>query len=464
MATRAWLSAAFRTSIAFVQHARTSTGLKAEIVRGAAGVVMVRGGGALLALGSAVLPARLLGPEEFGIYSFILAMAMLLVVPVQFGLPSLLMRETARAEVEENWARMKGLWQWADRVAVVASVVLLTLAWFIWPLVKGAMPPGAAPGAAFAWGLVLVPLMGLLGLREAALQGLRKVVQALLAAHVFRPALFIFLLGSVLVLTGRDLSAMVVVAVQAVAVAAAFVLGTSLRMRAKPSAVSGSLRGERNGRTWIKAVLPLAFITGTWVIVAQTDKVMLGLLVETAEVGLYAAADWGATVVSFGLMLVGAVVSPYFARLHAQGDKQRLHALLNRATLAATALALPPFIAFVLWGEAIVTFAFGAAFAPASLPLAFLAAGQMGTALVGLAGPLLAMAGFERDIARRAPVAALANAALNLILIPPFGAAGAAVATMTTLIVWGLLLRQMVCTHLGIGWGRRDGGCRIQKK
>src|SRR5512142_1401779 len=50
---------------------------------------------------SAVLLARLMGPSEYGVYSYVYALVTLLSVPSEFGLPTLVIRETARGMASE---------------------------------------------------------------------------------------------------------------------------------------------------------------------------------------------------------------------------------------------------------------------------------------------------------------------------------------------------------------------------
>ena len=65
------------------------------------------------ALGFAVATAlaRGLGTAGYGVYSYVFSLVSLLAIPAQLGLPSLVVRETAKAYVHQQWALMKGLWR-----------------------------------------------------------------------------------------------------------------------------------------------------------------------------------------------------------------------------------------------------------------------------------------------------------------------------------------------------------------
>src|SRR5690606_22963194 len=129
----------------------------------------------VVALGStmatSVVLARALGPSAFGTYAYVFAIVTLLALPSQVGIPTLLVRETAKAQAEEAWPRLKGLWAWATRTIVLTSAGLAIVAGVVVVL------RGDRMGHDLRWtlvaGLILVPLIALGNARGAALNGLR---------------------------------------------------------------------------------------------------------------------------------------------------------------------------------------------------------------------------------------------------------------------------------------------------
>lgn len=101
-------------------------GLRAQIVRSSIASVAIKVLSMTLTLVLAILLARLLGPEKYGIYTYVFALVSLLVVPAQLGLPELVVRETAKAVEKGEWRLVRGLWQWASRVIIGISVALVT--------------------------------------------------------------------------------------------------------------------------------------------------------------------------------------------------------------------------------------------------------------------------------------------------------------------------------------------------
>jgi hypothetical protein len=77
---------------------RSGEGLKGQLLRGGVGSVAVKIGSTLLNVILAVVLARALGAEGFGVYSFVFALITILAIPAQMGLPNLVVRETAQAQ------------------------------------------------------------------------------------------------------------------------------------------------------------------------------------------------------------------------------------------------------------------------------------------------------------------------------------------------------------------------------
>lgn len=105
----------------------------------------------------------------------------------------------------------------------------------------------------------------------------------------------------------------------------------------------------------LKFSLSIAFTSSVWVMVTQTDKLVLSKILPLADYGYYAVAVLAAS----GIMLVSSPVSsalmPRMARLQAEGQVDGLIAVYRQATQLVAVIALPAalvlvfFPAQVLW-------------------------------------------------------------------------------------------------------------------
>lgn len=431
----------------------------ARLAGPALGSVGLKVSHAFLMLLSSVLLARILGPEGYGIYSFAYAVVMLLAVPCQAGLPTLLVRDVSKYETAERWGLIRGLLRRSNQgvalltVAIAGTAVVVVLA--LGDRVSQTLV------ITFFWALILLPLMALGNLRGAALRGLRRVVQGLLPEQLIRPALLVLGLLALLVLQrmvwqGKaDITPAMTMALHAGAALVAFVTGAWLLARWLPDEVRAADPVYRT-RAWMGSVLPLTLLASIELVNTQTDIVLLGVLGTAEEVGVYRVVSHAATLIIFSLTAVNMVVGPYFAQEHAAEDRAGLQRLATWTARIVLATALPVGLTLIFLGEEILAVLFGQAYSGGAIALTILAVGYLVNAVVGSVGTLLKMTGYEHDTVRGSAIAAGLNVVLNLILIPLFGIEGAAIGTATSVTVLNLILYRRVRIRLGItsvAWG-----------
>lgn len=422
-------------------------GLRGQLLRAARGSVILRIVALASTMATSVVLARALGPSAYGTYAYVFAIVTLLALPSQVGIPTLLVRETAKAQAHEDWPRLKGLWTWATRVILVTSVVVAVIAalFVAWR--------GTRTDADLRWtlaaGLLLVPLIALGNARGAALRGLRLIVRGQLPETVLRPVMLVLFVGGAWWFSGR-MSAHAAMAWHVLAAALAFAIGALILWQARPAGVTTAHADLSHSRAWWHAALPLALISGLQVAGNQSGVIQLGWFRPQAEVGLYKVATSASTLALFGLQTANLVIAPHIARMHAVGDHTRLQRLASIGALASGALTLPVFLAFAFGGRWLIGLMYGNGYVDAYGPLLLLCAGQMFNAMFGSVGLLLNMTGYERHAARWLAVAACCNILLGLALIPRFGMMGAAVANVASLAVWNLAFWRLARRNLGV--------------
>lgn len=422
------------------------SGLAAQLIRGGIGSLLARGAEVLLGLAAAVLLARLLGASGYGVYTFALALVSLAVLPAQAGLPPLVVRETARGEQLSDWSTVSGIWRWANCVALSLSLLIAAVGalglWLGWA-------QSETLREALAWALGLLPLMALVAIRLASLRGLRHVLAGALPEQVLRPAF----LSSALLIPWIFSSATVTpgdaMALTLGSAFVAFFAGTWLLRRYRPPEVV-TANPHYQHKAWLAAAWPMALTQGFQRLNRYADVLLLGLLAATVDVGVYRVAAQGAMLVSLGLAALDMVFAPYATRLHAEQEQQKLQKLVRHTAQAALVFALPAMGMFIVLGEWLLVTLFGNEFRGAYWPLLILASGQLISAWFGPTGQLLTMTGYEREVTRAAAMAAGLNIVLGVLLIPPFTAIGAAIATSASLVLWNVWLWRVARHRLGI--------------
>jgi O-antigen/teichoic acid export membrane protein len=422
--------------------------LAGQLVRGGIGSLIVKISNVFLGMALAVVLARALGPDGYGVYAYVFATVSILAIPAQFGIPRLVVRETARAQVHERWGLMRGMWRWATLVVVcLCGLLVVFSALGIW-LFRDRFSD--LQQATFFFGLLLTPLIALGNLRGAALQGLRRVVLGQLPEHILRPGLLALLVLAAIGMSASGVTAAQAMGLHVAAAGIAFMVGAWFLYRSRPDPLRLAPEPVYEPRTWFMATWPLALTAGMQQINKNTSIIMLGFFLAADDVGIYRVAVQGAMLVVFGQQAVAMFVSPYYARLHAKGDMVQLQRLVTVSARLAFFTALPLVLVFLLWGDAVIGLLFGIDYTRAAMPLTILAIGQLINAMFGHVGLLLNMTGHERDTTRGMAIAAGFNVILNLVLIPWWGINGAALAMALTLVIWNLFLWRSVHRRLSL--------------
>lgn len=424
-------------------------GLRARLLRGGVGSLLVKAASMVLTLATMIVLARALGADGYGAYSFVFAVTSLLATPAQLGLPALLVRETARAHARNDGGGMRGVWAWAGKLALTSSLIVMGVGVVIAVGVAGQATDGQ--WRLWAWGIALIPLIAFGNIRGAALQGVGRVAIGQSPELIIRPALLtIFcLLGWQLL--GRISPADAMAANVAGAVIA-FVFGALVLRRNTPRTPTRTPdKGTR--RAWLLAILPMAAIAGMQAVNMHTGVVVLGLFDRSTDAGVFRIVVQGATLVAAGMTAINAAAAPHFARLHAQGDTlalQRAAVWTARGTLATAAIAALPLL---VMPAPILGLVFGNEFRAGAGPLIGVILGQLISAALGPVGILMMMCGGERRMARLLIVSALLNLALNVALTPFAGLMGATIAHASTTAFLSIGLWLAVRRLTGVsGW------------
>jgi O-antigen/teichoic acid export membrane protein len=399
-----------------------------------------------LAYLSTIVLARLLGVTGFGQFMFALACLNVLVIPAAAGLEGVLTRELAAARASGDWPLARGLLRFSHRVALGATLIVAgsaaLAAWFL------AADHERESLQVFWLALLSLPFFALARLRQHALQGLSHVVVGQVPETLLRPVCLVLLMVGGYLLWTPELTAGHAMLAFALANLGAFALGAWLLAQRAPEAMK-TVTPRSTPRAWLAAALGMLLVGSMYVVHNQTDTLMLGMLSGAEAVGLYTAANRGAAVLGFVIMAVAATFSPVFAGLHATGDRPALQRAVHQSCRWSVLLVLPGGLVLALAAVPFLRL-FGADFVSASLTLQVLTLGHMITATFGPVAILLIMAGHERITGLTVGLTAIMNVALNALLIPRFGIAGAALATSASALAWNLGLFAVARQRLGI--------------
>lgn len=394
-----------------------------------------------------VLLARTLGPEHFGIYSYILAIVSLLALPATAGMPTLVLRETASTKALNDWGKMKGIWLWSGFVIMTLSLVIYSFSTLaILNFFEGAKV--FIEYKTFALGLAMSLLMAMGNVRGAALRGLGLIIQGQLPESLIRPILFaVFLL--ILIQLDITLDPAYSMGVHLVAALIAFIIGAGLLLKARPPELKVTKPVFFN-RPWLFTILPLALMTGMQSLSSQVDILMLGSMGIASDVGVYKIVVSGAALAVFGLQVVNMVITPRLASAFAQKDTLKAQKTASLGSILSFGLTFPVVLVFYFFGTEILGLIFGSEYVVGYRALLIISLGQAVNAFFGSSISILTMSGNEKFVIKGMSLSTIINVVLNLALIPHLGIDGAALGATTALLVWNIYLWIVIKKQLNI--------------
>ncbi len=413
------------------------------LLRSASGTAVLQATSAAAGYLTALLLARFLGHEGYGLYAFSFAWAGALALVATIGADRYLVRGIAVYEVDRQQQLMKGLLRRANQLVLVTSMAIavggcvVAVAWL--------SPSLRAP---FCVAMFLVPLTALTLLRQGAMQAFGRVVKGQVPEFLIRPLLIVAGICALELLGNDMLSPTTALGVNVVAVATAFAVGTILLLRTLPAELR-LVPPAYATREWVRASLPMMLITGVWLLNNYIGTLVTGTLRGPGDAGVYSVVQNGAAVIVLFLVAANMPLAPAVARLHARGDRRELERTTERIAWASLLVSAPVCAALAIFPGAFLDL-FGAGFRTGSTALTIVALGQLVNAAAGPSGNVLIMTGHERVAARAVGAGALVNLVLGILLVPVLGVTGSAIAFATSLVLYNIALVLIARRRLGV--------------
>jgi O-antigen/teichoic acid export membrane protein len=383
----------------------------------------------------ALLLSRLLGPEGFGAYAFAVAWAMLLAVPALLGLPSLVVREIAAQRVRADWGLIRGLIRRANQSVLAASLLVSLTVGGTFALLGWPDPPLFKPTLV---GLALVPLVAVISIRQAAMQGFGAVVRGRVPEALVAPLVTIAFILVLEASFATGISASDAVGAYVLAAALTALLGGYLLRRTLPRVVRGAV-SRYDTRVWLLAARPIFLTSGIEAVSLQAGTILTGALAGSEEAGIFSVAMRISAFLPFLFLAAVPPMMPAISELYERGELDRLQRLVTRGARAVFLISLP-LTAFVLVFAEPILALLGEDFRVGATALRILCLGQFVNIATGFVRMILIMVGEAGATTRAAAAGTTLGLVLSAVLVPALGADGAAIATATSLAFTNLLM------------------------
>jgi O-antigen/teichoic acid export membrane protein len=423
-------------------------------------------------LASNALMARLLSPQDFGLYFLAFSVVSVGAMFASSGLEQAVVRFVAESLGLNKVERARRALGRALVLGVLGSLVVAAAYLLFFGHIVGnnlfhAPALTAVTGLVAGW----IAVMALQALLSGAFRGFHDIRLFTIFGGLATGVLLTASLGVMWLL--EDRASLTVVLLLAVSSGFAnVVLAGWLLHRKVAHLPSRGVQSETIGYGEIVFVAwPLMVTKLTIFVLTQADLWIVGAFRPPEEVAIYGAAARAVFLVMTPLIIVNYVLPPLVAEMYAQGRERELERTL-RAT--ATLAGIPAFlvlVAFLLFGGPILGLVFGDYYRQAATILALLSGAQLVNVWAGASSVALLYTGHQTAIMKLSTASSLVTVGAGLAVVGPYGATGVAAVMGAGISIYNVVLllvakrKTGMWTHAGFGGfsdairaARRSGG------
>jgi O-antigen/teichoic acid export membrane protein len=411
--------------------------MQTEISGAAGGAAIVGIGnivGSVLKFGSNYLLQVGFGAAVYGLYSIALALVQLVASLCNLGLGDTTIRYTAIYHSKRHMRTFYGLITFCSGLAGVVGVIgALSLIYFAPTLATAKNEPRLVP----LLGLMapLVPLMSLQVVWFGSLQGLKLFKWRVVSERIVMPVVLLVVIIVFFIFTPSlfTIASATIISVGLGTLAGSYWLYRSAHLLVRKK------RPRFEIREWVVFSV-FNFLTSiTEVILESIDTLLLvAYAVANSQIGQYNAAVKISDFIAMPLFSLNTMFTPTIAELHSKAEHVKLGIMYKVVNKWTITLSLPIFLVATLFSETLLQLS-GKSFVDAWPLLVISAIGSMVNAATGSVGYMLLMTGHQKWSFVNSVTSVALNIILGALLIPHYGAMGAALGTMSTLILINIM-------------------------
>jgi O-antigen/teichoic acid export membrane protein len=412
----------------------------------------------VLTFGLVLVLTNSLGPAGYGAFASAMGLFTILSRTAELGADTGLVRTVARLKARGRPQDIRPTLLVALAPVLIVATLLGVALWLWAPQLATIFGKGRGSDRIADFARIFAFFLPPSAATLVALSGTRgfgTMIPSVLVDKIGRPALQP-LLALVVVAGGMGTTAIALAFAVPLAIAFAVALGWLLVLlrkaerQAARKGVDGSPRptGELASRFW-RFTAPRGFAGIFQVSTLWLNTLLLGGLGSTRDAGIFNAAT---RYITAGLMVgvaIQQVLQPKLAELLALGDKRRAKEVYQASTAWLVTAVWPLYLSFALFSPALLR-VFGGEFKAGESVLVVLGLTMLVATGVGTVDVVLLMGGRSSWNLYNTIAGLTTQVALNLLLIPPLGVTGAALAWAASILVNNLAPLVQVWKFMGL--------------
>jgi O-antigen/teichoic acid export membrane protein len=193
-----------------------------------------------------------------------------------------------------------------------------------------------------------------------------------------------------------------------------------------------------------------AILAALSIIFSQQPVLLTSLLASAEDVGYLKIAISAGLVISLPLLVINQAITPRLTVAANENDRSQMEHISKKASRYSLLLALPAGIMLLVFSREVIGGVFGAAYLEGGTGiLCVIVIGQLVNVACGPVALILNMSGKEKSTLVWMFVSLCLTSIVSFLLIPDYGAIGAALAATFGLVLWNLLLLWEVKRQFG---------------
>ena len=379
-----------------------------------------------------IVMARLLGAQMLGIYSLGNAVTRIAEIFALMGLDNGVLRFVSRDT--ENTQNVNSSIYSSLKVGLLSSIVISIILFFSAELiVNNFLKEDKFLITVIKLFSLSLPFSVLTLITSSATQAFKILKYKIFVNQIVNPLTLLIAFISSFYFLGTKLSILIPTVTSAI-IGLIFIL-KFLRNFAKIS-FKNLIKSEVN-KEILRFSIPLMFVSAIGIIMHWVDIVMLGILSNATDVGMYHPIDRTAGLVRMILFAFAGIFSPIFSENYFKKNIVGMKESYQSSSKYILTFSLPVFIFLFIFASPMLSL-FGSEFQN-EVALKILLTGIFVQTIFGLGSSTLSMSGNTTFNLINVSIALILNVALNYILIPQYGIIGAALSTAIALFILSIL-------------------------
>ncbi len=381
-----------------------------------------------------VAVARIIGAEQFGLYTLAFTVVTLSSSLALLGLPGSIVRYLPIAVRENNAKQAAGIIQVSAVLPAVLSLILTSFVFWGAEILADQLFNEVLLAPVLRLSSFAIPVATLIAVAAGVNLGFKKVKYNVYANQLVQQIIKILL---TLVLLVAGFGVMGVAFAQIAASVVALILLIYFIRAYFPYEFSFRTAQREPGKM-LRFSLPIYLAQLVSQLGGSFETLVLGFLGLTVGVGVYSVVLRLSVVGNLFFVSIIMISMPIISDLYSQGEYLRLEKFYQTTTKWSVTFNIPIFLTFLLFADSLMAL-FGEDFTAGATGLIILSVGSLINAATGICGPMINMTGHQTLTFVNSLIYLLATLALDVLLIPRFGVTGAALAGSLTIALINLL-------------------------